>query len=89
MRVAVSSLLYRKVLRLSQSAIGETSTGKMVNLLTNDVSRFDFVTFFANALWILPLQIVAIGFLMWLEIGFVCLIGIAVIIIVVSMFSKY
>lgn len=87
-RVAVCSLIYRKALRLSHTAMAETSPGKMVNLLANDVYRFDFVTFSMNALWISPLVTFIVGCLLWLEGGFVGFIGFAVIFLVWPMLSK-
>lgn len=78
-RVAVCSLIYRKALKLSQTALGETSPGKMVNLLSNDVSRFDWTSYYLNYLWTGPLITLIIGCLMWIEIGFVGFFGILVI----------
>lgn len=82
------SLIYRKALRLSQTALGETSPGKMVNLLSNDVCRIDWALYFYNFIWISPLLTVIVTFLVWFHIGLAGLIGIVVVLTTVPMLSK-
>ncbi|XP_036142951.1 multidrug resistance-associated protein 4-like isoform X2 [Monomorium pharaonis] len=81
-RVACSSLLYRKLLRLNRTSINQTGTGQIINLLSNDVIRFDQLTKFLNFIWIMPLQITIIGYITWQKIGFSTLIGIGSLLII-------
>ncbi|KAH1001566.1 hypothetical protein HUJ04_005565 [Dendroctonus ponderosae] len=58
-RVACCSLIYRKLLRLNHISSGKTTAGQLVNLLSNDVVRFDFALGFLHYIWIMPLQGIA------------------------------
>ncbi|CAG0895339.1 unnamed protein product [Cyprideis torosa] len=61
-RVACCSLIYRKAVTLSQGALGQTTTGQMVNLLSNDVQRFDMSFVFIPHLIAGPLQsLISVG----------------------------
>ncbi|XP_036147821.1 multidrug resistance-associated protein 4 [Monomorium pharaonis] len=75
-RIACSSLLYRKLLRLNRASMNQTGTGQIMNLLSNDVTRFDQSTTFLNYIWIMPFQIIIVGYIMWQKIGFSTLVGI-------------
>ncbi|XP_040091302.1 multidrug resistance-associated protein 4-like, partial [Oryx dammah] len=89
LRVAVCHMIYSKALRLSSSAMGKTTTGQVVNLLSNDVNRFDQVMMFLHYLWVGPLQVIAVTALLWMEIGMSCLAGMAVLIILLLLQSCF
>ncbi|CAB1327868.1 unnamed protein product [Coregonus sp. 'balchen'] len=96
MRVAMCHMIYRKALCLSSAAMGKTTTGQIVNLLSNDVNKFDEVTIFLHFLWVGPLQAAAVLGLLWVEIGPSCLAGMAVLVVLMPtqtmfgrLFSKF
>ncbi|ELR61518.1 hypothetical protein M91_14596, partial [Bos mutus] len=96
LRVAVCHMIYRKALRLSSSAMGKTTTGQIVNLLSNDVNRFDQVScprgilfHFLHYVWVGPLLAVTVTTLLWMEIGISCLAGMAVLIIILLLQSCF
>uniref|UniRef100_A0A671RWW0 Multidrug resistance-associated protein 4 n=1 Tax=Sinocyclocheilus anshuiensis TaxID=1608454 RepID=A0A671RWW0_9TELE len=95
-RIAMCHMIYRKALCLSATAMGQTTTGQIVNLLSNDVNKFDELTIFLHYLWMGPLQAAAVIGLLWQEIGASCLAGMAVLIFLMplqtmfgKLFSKY
>lgn len=62
--------------RLNQKSLGKTAAGHVVNLLSNDVSRFDFVVIYLHALWILPFQVLLVSYFVWEKVGISSLTGI-------------
>ncbi|XP_055375264.1 probable multidrug resistance-associated protein lethal(2)03659 [Condylostylus longicornis] len=76
-RLAMCSVIYRKALRLSKTALGDTTAGQVVNLLSNDVGRLDLSIIFVHFLWIGPLEVILITYLMWIEIDYGAFTGVA------------
>ncbi|CAG9863420.1 unnamed protein product [Phyllotreta striolata] len=68
-RIAICSLIYRKLLKLSHSSLGQTAAGQLVNLLSNDVQRFDIAAQFVHYLWITPFNIVIGFYVMYRSVG--------------------
>ncbi|XP_001946763.2 multidrug resistance-associated protein 4 [Acyrthosiphon pisum] len=83
MRIACCSMIFRKSLRLSNTAINETTVGQMINLLSNDVNRFDRSATFLHYLWIGPIQSIVVTYFLWQEIGVSSLLSIAVMILII------
>ncbi|XP_061393549.1 probable multidrug resistance-associated protein lethal(2)03659, partial [Musca vetustissima] len=82
-RVAICSMIYRKALRLSKSAMVNTTSGQMVNLISNDVGRLDTSVMHMHYVWIGPLEIFVVTYFMYKEIGACSLIGLAVMLLFV------
>ncbi|KOC59210.1 Multidrug resistance-associated protein 4 [Habropoda laboriosa] len=76
MRVACSSLMYRKILRLSKSSTNATTPGQIINLLSNDVARFEQLFITLHYIWILPIQGALITFMIWKSVGIASLAGV-------------
>ncbi|XP_020506427.1 LOW QUALITY PROTEIN: ATP-binding cassette sub-family C member 4 [Labrus bergylta] len=85
MRVAMCHMIYRKALGLSSESMGRTTTGQIVNLLSNDASRLDEITLNLHYLWVGPLQAVVIVVFLWYEIGPSCLAGVAIIVLMLPL----
>ncbi|KAJ3653134.1 hypothetical protein Zmor_019045 [Zophobas morio] len=78
-RVACSSLIYRKCLEMKKQSFKKKSVGQVVNLF-NDVNRFNDVFFVCHYLWIAPLKILVFLYYMNVVLGPTALTGISIII---------
>ena len=45
------------MLRLSKSVLDKAAAGQVINLMSNDVSRFDKFFQFLNYVWVTPFQV--------------------------------
>ncbi|XP_050352389.1 uncharacterized protein LOC126774816 [Nymphalis io] len=74
-KVACSSLIYRKILRMNQLSISEVAAGKLVNILSNDVARFDMAFMFLHYLWLVPLQLAIVMYFLYEAAGYAPYVG--------------
>lgn len=88
MRIAACSMIYRKALRLTKNALGESTAGQVVNLLSNDVARLELSVLFVHYLWVGPLEVIVISVIMFKEIGVSAFFGVAFLLFFVPLQSK-
>ncbi|CAG2110175.1 unnamed protein product [Medioppia subpectinata] len=81
MRVACCALMFKKSMKLSRSAMGKTTVGQILNMMSNDVNRFDEFAFTVHSLFVAPIQSAVILFLLWEHLSWACFSGLGVIIL--------
>lgn len=82
-RTALIAAIYRKALRMSNSARKESTVGEIVNLMSVDAQRFMDLTAYINMIWSAPLQITLALYFLWDKLGSSVLAGLAVMIILI------
>ena len=85
LRVAASSLIYRKTLKLTTASASKHTTGTIVNLMSNDVNRFDLCVIHLHYLWVAPLQFAIVIYLTWDLLEEVTLAGAAIMLFFIPM----
>jgi ATP-binding cassette subfamily C (CFTR/MRP) protein 4 len=63
--------------------------GEAVNLLSNDVMRFDASLLFSVYVWIGPIHTLIVLYLMWREIGIAAVVGIATLLLFIPLQGMY
>ncbi|XP_078036751.1 multidrug-Resistance like Protein 1 isoform X5 [Augochlora pura] len=82
-RTALTAAIYRKALRMSNTARKESTLGEIVNLMSVDAQRFMDLTAYINMIWSAPLQIVLALYFLWDLLGPAVLAGLAVLLILI------
>ena len=88
-RVGLIAAIYQKCLKLSIS--NTSSTGFIVNLVSNDLQRFEDAAPFAHFIWIVPIQLIFTMWLIYLQIGYLFvapLVGLVLLIPLQGIFAK-
>jgi ATP-binding cassette, subfamily C (CFTR/MRP), member 4 len=76
-------------LRLSKTSLGKTTIGQVVNLLSNDVNRFDIAFIFIHFLWVGPLQTIVVTYFLWQELGVSSLVGVSIFLVFIPLQGMY
>lgn len=82
-RTALVSTIYKKALKISNSARKESTVGEIVNLMSVDAQKFVELTAYLNMIWSAPLQICLSLYFLWYELGPSVLAGLTVMIILI------
>ncbi|XP_067121763.1 ATP-binding cassette sub-family C member 4-like [Centruroides vittatus] len=79
LKIAFCSLVYRKAIRLSPSSLEKSNVGQMVNLLANDVCKFNNNIYCFSYLFTNPFLIVVTILVLWQYYGWTILVGFLVV----------
>lgn len=77
------------MLRLTKSMSVDGLNGQVINLMANDVARFEFSVCFMDNLWKGPVMLVATSYFMYQEIGWYTFAGIGMLICSLPVQSKF
>ncbi|KAJ0181195.1 hypothetical protein K1T71_003280 [Dendrolimus kikuchii] len=89
LRIASCSLLYRKILKLNKMGLNKTEPGQVINLMSNDVNRFDLVTQFLHYLWVMPIVVPVVSYLVWQHVAWATFAALAVIFVQTVLVQAY
>ncbi|RUS89175.1 hypothetical protein EGW08_003054 [Elysia chlorotica] len=87
MRVATTSLIYRKVMRLRSASLNSPTMETIMNLVTKDMDVFPLVVLPATYILIGPVQLGVTCYMMWewLDLGPACVISLVLLILLFPM----
>ena len=81
MRAICIIAIFKKILRIQQSVLHKISIGHIINLVSNDVFKFDVGIRYCHAFWLSPLAAIVSTILVVVNLGPVGLLGIGYIIL--------
>lgn len=87
-RGTLVSVVYRKTLRLDDKARQDFTNGKIINMVSTDVSRLDSLMSYLHVIWSSPFQLIVIVALLIWQLGVAALVGLGVLAICVPVQAK-
>ncbi|KAL5284718.1 ABCC4.2 family protein [Megaselia abdita] len=84
-RIGLAGLIFRKCLKLSKTFSNEGIEGRAINILSNDIGRFDVALIFAHDVWKGPLEAVLLTIVMYWYIQYSAIIGIGFVLLFVPL----
>ncbi|KAK9869560.1 hypothetical protein WA026_003313 [Henosepilachna vigintioctopunctata] len=76
LRVACCTLIYRKLLNLTVTSLQQTTSGQIVNFISYDLSRFDTGMDLIHFIWVAPIFVLSIIYILYHETGMSGLVGV-------------
>ncbi|CAO1316194.1 unnamed protein product [Diamesa serratosioi] len=76
LKIGSTGLVYLKILKLSKCSMIDGLNGRVINLLSNDLGKFEEALSFLHDLWKGPLETIIVGYLVYNEIGIAGVVGI-------------
>ncbi|CAG2114014.1 unnamed protein product [Medioppia subpectinata] len=81
LRSSCCTLMYKKSLKLSRASMGKTTVGQIVNLMSNDVNRFDEFSIFVSYFFIAPIQTAITVYIMYIHLSYWCFVGVVLLLL--------
>ena len=95
-RTAVTAMIYKKVLAMSRSSTEVTDVGQVINIIANDLNRFEDMAWNAHTFFLAPIMVALVVYESWIWLGPAWVSGFIVIVILVPIqsvmgrwFNKY
>ncbi|XP_026808487.1 probable multidrug resistance-associated protein lethal(2)03659 isoform X2 [Rhopalosiphum maidis] len=84
-RIATCYIIYNKSLRLKTNSQDQTTTGQIINLMSNDVNRFDISLLYVPFLLVGPLETIVVTYFLWQEVGVSSVLGVATLLVFIPL----
>ncbi|XP_070617234.1 ATP-binding cassette sub-family C member 6 [Erythrolamprus reginae] len=85
LKTAITGLVYRKILVLSNAAKNSTSVGEIVNLVSVDVQKLMDLIIYFNGTWLAPLRIIICFVFLWQLLGPSALSGVVIFLVLLPL----
>ncbi|KAJ8920724.1 hypothetical protein NQ315_004863 [Exocentrus adspersus] len=82
-KTAFCSLMYRRSLKLTGTSLSEISTGKIITLMTKDVTAFEKIILYGNDIWIGFAQAGIVCYLIYRKMGIAAVSGVGFLFLVI------